>query len=79
MVGAPGIVICGGDWNLRLNPDLDTSKNLHRTVMYKKVSNLMTELGILDLWRDFYPSDRDYTFYSHPHDTYSWIDYFFCV
>ena len=39
----------------------------------------MTELGILDLWRDFYPSGHDYTFYSHPHDAYSRIDYFFIL
>jgi len=77
MVKAKGIVICGGDWNLRLNPELDTSKKVPTTSLHKKVNNLMVELGILDLWRDFNPLRRDYTFYSFPHNTYSRIDYFF--
>lgn len=77
MTGAPGIVICGGDWNLRLNPNMDSSKNIPKVAAHEKVNNLITELGILDLWRDFNPLNRDYTFYSHPHDTYSRIDYFF--
>ena len=76
MVKATGLVICGGDWNLRLNPELDASKKVPTTSLHKKV-NLMVELGILDIWRDFYPLRRDYTFYSFPHNTYSRIDYFF--
>lgn len=79
MIGAKGIVICGGDWNIRLNPKLDSSKNSHATSLHRKISVLMTELGVLDLWRDFYPSGRDYTFYSPPHDVYSRIDYFFVL
>lgn len=76
MICAPG-VICGGDWNLRLNPNMDASKNLPLLVTHKKVNNLLTDLGILALWRDFYPSGHDYTFYSHSHDTYSRKDFFF--
>ena len=79
MIAAPGIVISGGDWNIRLNPRLDSSKNLTTTPLHRRVNALMTELGILDLWRDFYPSGRDYTFYSCPHDTYSRIDNFFVL
>lgn len=65
MIGAMGIVIYGGDWNIHLNPKLDSSKNSHATslindVNTSKINVLLTELGILDLWRDFYPSGRDY-------------------
>lgn len=77
MIGALGVVICGGDWNLRLNPNMDASKNLPLLVTHKKVNNLLTDLGILDLWRDFYPSGCDYTFYSHPR--YIFSNRFFCV
>ena len=37
----------------------------------------MSELGMIDLWRDVHLSERDYTHYSNPHDVYSRIDYFF--
>lgn len=37
----------------------------------------MSELGVIDLWRDFYPTGYDYTHYFHPHAVYSRIDYFF--
>lgn len=79
MIGASGIVLCGGDWKIRLNPKLDSSKNSTTTSLHTKINILMTELDILDLWRDFHPSSRDYTFYSCPHDTYSRIDYFFVL
>lgn len=47
MIGATGIVIWGGDLNLRLNPNLDASKNVPMTTTHKKVNSLMTELGII--------------------------------
>lgn len=38
----------------------------------------MSELGILDLWKDFYPSGRDYIIYND-HNVYSRIDCFFVL
>lgn len=32
-------------------------------------------MQLCDSWRLLYPQGRDYTFYSHPHDMYSRIDY----
>lgn len=61
MIKDTGVVICGGDFNIRLNPKKDSSKNPATKRLYRKINVLMTELGILDL-RDFYPSGRDYTF-----------------
>lgn len=77
MTGATGILICGGDWNIRLNRKLDASKESNQTPIHKKLKILMSELEVMDLWRDFYPSGRDYTHYSHSHTVYSRIDYFF--
>ena len=74
MTEATGILKCGGDWNICLNPRLDGSKD---STIHKKLKILMSELGVLDLWRDFHPTGRDYTHYSHPHAVYSRIDYFF--
>lgn len=68
MTEATGILICGRDWNI---------KESNQTPIHKKLKILMSELGVIDLWRDFYPSGRDYTHYSHPHTVYSRIDYFF--
>ena len=65
--------------NIRLNPKQDSSKNPVTTRLHRKINALMKDLGVLDLWRDFYPSGRDYTFYSHPHDVFSRIDYFFVL
>ncbi len=74
-----GVVLCGGDFNIRLNSKSDSSKNLITTPLPRKTNVLMAELGIIYLWRDFYPTGRDYTFYSAPHDSYSIIDNFFVL
>ena len=64
MIKDTGVIICGGDFNIRLNPKHDSSKNPATTLLHRKIHVLMEELGILDLWSDFYPSGRDYsTFY----------------
>ena len=76
MTDTTGLVITGGDWNIRLHRS-DSSKPFIQTSLHKKFRILMTDLGIIDLWRDFYPTGRDYTHYSHPHALYSRIDYFF--
>ena len=76
---AQGMVICGGDFNLRLNPKWDVSRptQSQNTTVGKKMRKMIKEIGICDVWREFNPTSRDYTFYSTPHKTYSRIDYFF--
>ena len=44
--------------------------------LMRKIRNTMDEIGLIDVWRDFYPSSRDYTHYSAPHSPYSRLDNF---
>lgn len=78
MVNYQGVVICGGDFNIKLNPTLDSSGAIiQNRPLTRKVKSLMEELGIIDVWRKTHPTSRDYTHYSFPHSVYSRIDYFF--
>lgn len=64
---AEGIRICGGDLNLRLNPQLDSSAGGQHKTISKKFRGMMSELGIIDVWRDLNPTSKDYTYFSSPH------------
>uniref|UniRef100_A0A669BP42 Reverse transcriptase domain-containing protein n=1 Tax=Oreochromis niloticus TaxID=8128 RepID=A0A669BP42_ORENI len=79
VVEAQGTLILGGDWNVRLNPSLDSS-NPHAPGLNKITKNIkliLKDLGLIDVWRELNPIKKDYTFFSHPHSFYSRLDYFF--
>uniref|UniRef100_A0A3Q3X2F5 exodeoxyribonuclease III n=1 Tax=Mola mola TaxID=94237 RepID=A0A3Q3X2F5_MOLML len=57
-------VVLGWDFNNVRNPKVD------KTYTWEK-------LDLVDVWRYFHPSTKEFTFYSHPHISYSRIDYFF--
>lgn len=72
-----GILICGGDFNIILNQNLDTSrKKSSRIQLSRHVKTALTEMGVIDIWRELHPVEKDYTFYSAPHTVYTRIDYF---
>lgn len=73
-----GLLICGGDLNIHLKPELDSSnRKTHDTKsLYKKVKILFEEVGLIDVWREVFPNRRDYTYYSAPQSSYTRIDYF---
>ncbi len=74
---AEGVLICGGDFNIKLNVKLDSSRpSIRQTKTSRKINVAMQEMGLMDVWRDFFPSGRDYTHFSHPHSVYTRIDYF---
>lgn len=74
-----GKLICGGDWNVALNQTLDSSstKKGSKTHLARYITINLTELGIIDVWRECHPLERDYTFYSAPHSIHTRIDDFF--
>lgn len=75
---AQGILICGGDFNIRLDPRIDSSNGKPDIKnFYKKINTLIQEIGFTDVWRELNPNTRDFTLYSSAHNVYSRLDYFF--
>ncbi len=73
-----GVLICGGDWNAQLHPTLDSlnpTKKMNSESLY--IKKMIKRIGLIDVWRDFHPTVKHFTFFSHPHAVYSRIDYFF--
>lgn len=71
-----GVLILGGNFNVLINPRLDTTSPCNREKKHisKCVRNLMEDPGLLDVWRDIHPLTRDYTHYSVPHKVHSFLD-----
>ena len=73
-----GLLLCGGDLNIVLNHNLDTTGPIRNKMYITKLMNiLLKEQGIVDVWRELHPLEKDYTHYSHPHKSHSRIDYIF--
>lgn len=54
------------------------SQILKPTKLGTKFAKLQHNIDpVVDIWREFNSSNRDYTFYSHVHLMYSWIDHVF--
>lgn len=71
-----GILICGGDFNVVMNHNLDTtSPKRSKKHLTKFINTSVQEMGLIDVWRELHPVERDYTHYSVPHSVYSRIDY----
>lgn len=46
-----GTLICGGDFNIKLNDKLDSSRpTLRQSKTIKKIKTTMQEMGIVDVW-----------------------------
>ncbi|XP_069610738.1 zinc finger protein 84-like [Ranitomeya imitator] len=72
-----GAVILGGDLNVALDPTLDTSTKKSSISLkdLARLKSLIHSLELVDAWRYLHPTDIDYTFYSHPHNSYHRLDY----
>lgn len=73
------LLIMGGDYNFCLDPGMDRSSlrpgyASSKAVAY--VQSFLSTYGISDIWRFSHPKDKQYSFFSYTHQTYSRIDYF---
>lgn len=68
---AEGDLILGGDWNLILNPESDSSKGTSHIsyAKIKKVKRLLFENRLMDVWRILNPSGKDFSYFSPLHNT----------
>lgn len=71
--------IFGGDLNCVMNPIMDRSNPKAFSLSKKAaaIANFMNEIGCLDPWRFANPNGKIFSFFSHAHQSYSRIDYFF--
>lgn len=77
---AVGMVLVGGDFNAVQDGGLDRTPAERGPKSRKTITlnNMITELGLVDPWRNKYPNCKDYSFFSNVHNSYSRID-FFCL
>lgn len=75
-----GMIVVGGHFNCVINKKIDKcfSKLKAQTSKAKTLCSVMVELGLVDIWRQKHPIERDYTYFSGVHMSYSRID-FFCI
>lgn len=72
-----GTLILGGDFNIALEPGIDTSRGRSKA-SYKKlkyIRNLFHEFQLIDIWRASHPTEREFSCFSNIHNSYSRIDY----
>uniref|UniRef100_H3ATQ6 Endonuclease/exonuclease/phosphatase domain-containing protein n=1 Tax=Latimeria chalumnae TaxID=7897 RepID=H3ATQ6_LATCH len=75
----PSPWVIGGDFNCPLDTVKDRSSSVQvaQTLMAKTILASMKEYGLMDVWWHLRPTAREYSFYSHAHQTFSHIDFFF--
>lgn len=69
-----GTLIIGGDFNTILNPDMDSTTPTRSPKQSIAPLSLLHEL--YDAWRCLHGSEKDFTFMSAAHSSYSRIDFF---
>lgn len=68
----------GGYFNCYLDPYLDRlSPRVPTTLLsVQTLNNLVKSTNMVDIWRLQHPTERDYSYFSHVHKSYTKIDYF---
>mgnify|MGYP001175078505 FL=1 len=65
-----GIVICAGDFNMIMDHRVDTTSiKRNKTHISKFVNMSLKEHGLVDVWRELHPKEKDYTHYSTLYNT----------
>ena len=75
---ANNYILIGGDWNLFLNPALDSSRYraVNRPRARKKVYDLMLKYDLIDSWRELYPEKKKYPWRRFKSFVQGRLDYF---
>uniref|UniRef100_A0A2D4PIH6 Endonuclease/exonuclease/phosphatase domain-containing protein n=1 Tax=Micrurus surinamensis TaxID=129470 RepID=A0A2D4PIH6_MICSU len=67
-----------GDFNAIVDHQKDHSsggrKRKKKRVLPKACEEVMTELSLIDVWRKLNPKEKQFTFYSNPHQSWTQID-----
>lgn len=71
--------VLAGDFNCSMNPEVDQSPptKITPSKMSEVIRKSCLDLQLYDAWRVLHSRERDYTFFSHPHLSFSRIDYSF--
>ena len=74
----PSYAIYAGDWNIALDPNIDTlnyqTENNPRA--RSELLNKMAELDLIDIFRELHPTDRKYSWKQWGNKKFSRLDYF---
>ena len=78
IVAGQGHCLVGGDFTLVFNPTMGRSlpKSPTPTKAAVFLNHGIKELGLCDVWRTLNPNQKDFSFYSNFHKSYSRIDMF---
>ena len=63
-----------GNFNAPLSK-MDTSSKLNINKGVLALNNILDQMNLTDIYRDFHPKEAKYTFFSNAHGTFSNIDY----
>lgn len=72
-------LMLGGDFNCWLDPELDRSSPRPAAVSKsaKCIQSFLSEYGLSDMWHFLHPKDKEFSYFSNVHHTYTRNDYFF--
>lgn len=71
-------IVMGGDFNCFLDPYMDRLSQRPPPVLLSVnvLKNLLNSRNLVDIWRLQHPTQKEFSFYSHVHKSYTRIDYF---